>query len=55
MERKEKLYCLFERLSERDQMKAFEFIQELAYRHKDHAEEQDVMELYGKNYFVVPD
>lgn len=55
MERKEKLYCLFERLSERDQKKAFEFIQELARRNGDGIEDEDVMELFGKNYFVVPD
>jgi hypothetical protein len=49
---KEKLFSLFERLNESDQKAAYEFIQSLA-QHPD--EDQEVIELFGKNYFVVPD
>lgn len=49
---KEKLFSLFEGLNENDQRAAYEFIQSLAHRPD---EDQEVIELYGKNYFVVPD
>jgi hypothetical protein len=49
---KEKLFSLFEGLNEHDQKTAYEFIQSLA-QYSD--EDQEVVELFGKNYFVVPD
>ncbi|NHN29564.1 hypothetical protein [Paenibacillus agricola] len=51
MVQKEKLFCLFEGLNERDQKAAYEFIQSLAH----HSAEGQKIELYGKNYFVVHD
>lgn len=55
MESKEKLVRLFDGLSEHDQRAAYEFIQYLANRNRKKLDNEDVINLYGKNYFVVPD
>ncbi|WP_179232901.1 hypothetical protein [Paenibacillus rigui] len=52
---KEKLLHLLDGLNERDQRTAYEFIQFLAHRSGHKAEAEEVVSLYGKNYFVVPD
>ncbi|MBD2862516.1 hypothetical protein [Paenibacillus oceani] len=52
---KEKLVNLFDKLDERDQKAAFEFIQALARRKNQSAAEEDVSQLFGKNFFVLPD
>ncbi|MFH5181658.1 hypothetical protein ACHHV8_02945 [Paenibacillus sp. TAB 01] len=52
---KEKLLHLLDGLTEGDQKTAYEFIQFLAHRNGHKAEDKEVVNLYGKNYFVVPD
>ncbi|UUZ79138.1 hypothetical protein LJK88_28425 [Paenibacillus sp. P26] len=52
---KEKLFGLFDLLDENDQKTAYEFMQFLAKRNGKTMEEEDVIELFGKNYYVVPD
>lgn len=52
---KEKLVNLFDKLDERDQKAAFEFIQALARRKNKPAADEDVSQLFGKNFFVLPD
>jgi hypothetical protein len=54
MVNKEKLFHLFDSLNERDQKKAYEFIQSLA-RGGGELENEEVLKLFGKTYFVVPD
>jgi hypothetical protein len=54
MIQKEKLFCLFDGLNERDQKKAFEFIQSLAHQGQN-LEDEEVIQLFGKNFYVVPD
>jgi hypothetical protein len=53
MDCKEKLFSLFDGLNEQDQKRAYEFIQSLA--NEDKLEEAEVLQLFGKHYFVVPD
>lgn len=55
MVQKEKLFRMLEGLNENDQRAAYEFIYSLSERQKDGAKEKSSIELYGKNYFVVPD
>ncbi|WP_239635215.1 hypothetical protein [Paenibacillus sp. H1-7] len=55
MESKEKLFRLFDALNEHDQRAAFEFIQDLAKRNGKKMDHEDVIQVYGKNYYVVPD
>ncbi|WP_197035578.1 hypothetical protein [Paenibacillus sp. UNC451MF] len=55
MDSKEKLFHLLDGLTERDQRAAIEFIQFLAHRNGKKIKNEDVINLYGKNYFVVPD
>jgi DNA phosphorothioation-dependent restriction protein DptG len=52
---KEKLFSLFDELNESDQKKAYEFIKFLAHQHCENIEDEEVIELFGKNYFIVPD
>jgi hypothetical protein len=52
---KENLFHLLDGLNERDQRTAFEFIQFLAHRNGNKIEHEEVIDLFGKNYFIVPD
>ncbi|WP_176706455.1 hypothetical protein [Paenibacillus hemerocallicola] len=52
---KEKLFRLFDQLNEKDQKKAFEFMQSLAHRNGAGRKREEVSKLYGKDYFVVSD
>ncbi|WP_240418352.1 hypothetical protein [Paenibacillus periandrae] len=55
MVHKEKLFRMLEGLNEKDQRAAYEFIHSLAERQEECAEETPSLELFGKNYYVVPD
>ncbi|WP_165842287.1 hypothetical protein [Paenibacillus xerothermodurans] len=55
MSSKEKLLHLFEELNESDQKKAYEFIKSLAHHSGIQMKNQEVIQVFGKNYFVVPD
>ncbi|WP_165972383.1 hypothetical protein [Paenibacillus piri] len=52
---KEKLLCLLDGLNEHDQRTAYEFIQFLAHRNGKKADHEEVIDLFGRNYFIVPD
>ncbi|MCS7464801.1 hypothetical protein N0M98_32480 [Paenibacillus doosanensis] len=52
---KEKLLHLLDGLNELDQKAAYEYIQSLARRSSNKAESKEVVHLYGKDYFIVPD
>lgn len=52
---KEKLFRMFEGLDEGDQKKAYEFIQSLARNNGENIPDDEVMNLFGKNYYVIPD
>ncbi|MCU6794009.1 MULTISPECIES: hypothetical protein [Paenibacillus] len=55
MVHKEKLFRMLEGLNENDQRAAYEFIHSLVERQEQCTEENSSIELFGKNYFVVPD
>jgi hypothetical protein len=52
---KEKLFSLFDTLDEPDQKAAYEFIKSLAHHQGKNLENEEVIQLFGKNFFVVPD
>lgn len=52
---KEQLFRMFDSLNETDQKKVYEFMQFLADRGGDQLPTEDVIKLFGKNYFIVPD
>jgi hypothetical protein len=52
---KEKLFSLFDTLDEHDQKAAYEFIKSLAHHQGKNLENEEVIQLFGKNFFVVPD
>lgn len=55
MDCKEKLFHLLDGLNERDQRTAYEFIQFLAHRSGNKHEGDEVIDILGKPYFIVPD
>jgi len=55
MDSKEKLFHLLDGLNERDQRAAIEFIQYLAHRSGKKINNEEVINIYGKHYYVVPD
>ncbi|WP_171652494.1 hypothetical protein [Paenibacillus foliorum] len=53
---KEKIFNLLDGLNELDQRTAYEFIQYLAHRNGGNKlKSEEVVDLFGKNYFIVPD
>jgi hypothetical protein len=52
---KETLNHLFDGLNEHDQKKAYEFIKSLSHPYREKAAGEEVIQLFGKNYYVVPD
>jgi hypothetical protein len=52
---RDKLFCLFDTLNEKDKKAAFEFIKSLAHPEGEKLQREEVIQIHGKNYFVVPD
>jgi len=52
---KEKLLSMLDGLNDRDQRAAYEFIQFLAHRNGKKKDNEEVVDIFGRSYFIVPD